>query len=227
MVKYCSNCGTKLRDEDEFCENCGEKQISKQKNNSIIIIAGLVILIIILGIILMTTIKADSELMITSGSTLTANDEFNVKLTSQGNPLIGKNVHIVFENGETTFDFNRTTDENGEASIIPEITFGNYTVTCHFDGDNEYSSCEASSEITVKEPEPDYMSYEPFISFSATDTSGNGYVEYGEMNLAHTPQNIGKQMFADSDDDGDGRLNDYEYHKFMYKLNYGRSEYGL
>jgi Uncharacterized protein containing a Zn-ribbon (DUF2116). len=52
MVKYCSNCGTKLRDEDEFCENCGEKQTSKQKNNSTIIIAGLVFLIIVLGIFL-------------------------------------------------------------------------------------------------------------------------------------------------------------------------------
>lgn len=227
MVKYCSNCGTKLDDEDEFCKNCGEKQTSKQNTNSIIIIAGLVILIIILGIVLMATMKADSELIITSGSAITADDEFSVKLTGKDTALAGKNIHIVFKNGETTFDFNRTTDENGKASLIPEIPLGNYTVTCRFDGDDKYSACDASGEITVKEAEPDYMSYEPFISFVHTDSNGNGYVEYNEMNLAHTPINIGTQMFSDSDEDGDGRLNDYEYHKFMYILNNERPKYGL
>ena len=34
-------------------------------------------------------------------------------------------------------------------------------------------------------------------------------------------------MFADSDMDGDGRLNRAEYYKFMYKLNYDKSSYGL
>ena len=47
------------------------------------------------------------------------------------------------------------------------------------------------------------------------------------MNIAHTPKNIVNKMFADSDMDGDGRLNRAEYYKFMYKLNYDKSSYGL
>lgn len=47
------------------------------------------------------------------------------------------------------------------------------------------------------------------------------------MNLAHTPFDIRDQMYTDSDDDNDGRLNHDEYYKFMYKLNYDRASYGL
>ena len=47
------------------------------------------------------------------------------------------------------------------------------------------------------------------------------------MNIVHTPKNIQERMFADSDDDSDGKLNHDEYYKFMYKLNYDYHSYGL
>ena len=47
------------------------------------------------------------------------------------------------------------------------------------------------------------------------------------MNIAHTPKNMVNKMFSDSDDNKDGRLNHDKYYKFMYKLNYDKSSYGL
>ena len=89
------------------------------------------------------------------------------------------------------------------------------------------TTTEISSQVTSTSTEPDYESFSYTHSFEDTDTNGDGYVSLSDMNIAHTPRNIQNQMFADSDDDGDGRLNSHEYYKFMYKLNYDRSSYGL
>lgn len=84
-----------------------------------------------------------------------------------------------------------------------------------------------SEEAQAEPSEPDYESYSVPVSFEDTDTDGDGYVLLNDMNIAHTPQDVQYQMYADSDDDGDGKLNYHEYYKFMYKLNYDQASYGL
>ena len=84
-----------------------------------------------------------------------------------------------------------------------------------------------SKSVTVKQAEPDYESYSYTWTFEQTDRNGDGYVTLSDMNIAHTPVNVRNQMYADSDDNGDGKLNRHEYYKFMYKLNYDKHSYGL
>lgn len=224
MVKYCAECGTKLEDNSEFCDNCGTRQNSKPKNNNRLIIIGLlVIIIIILGLFVATNIKSSTELNIES-TTMTTDGEFVAKLTSNGNGIVGENVHVVFSDGQS---FDGTTDNEGNAHINPNLNPGQYNVECSFQGDNKYSSSSVNGVITVDKAEPDYMAYTPFNSFSSTDKNNDGYVVLSDMNIAHTPKDIVNQMFSDADEDNDGKLNDYEYHKFMYLLNCDRESYGL
>lgn len=128
----------------------------------------------------------------------------------------------------------------GLASIVPNVEAGDYEVTCSFVGDENYAKSTATSKITVESKsteidsqitstrtEPDYKSFSYPHSFEDTDKNGDGYVYLSDMNIAHTPQKIVKQMFADSDSNNDGRLNHNEYYKFMYKLNYDKDSYEL
>lgn len=227
MVKYCSECGTELSDDAQFCENCGKKQSPNQKNRQIAIIVGLVIIITIAALLLMGSFKTGCELEIISSSTITPDTDFGVILTSEGKAIEGKSIHFVFDDGKSKYEFDADTDKEGKASITPDLNIGKYSVKCSFNGDDKYSSCEVSDEISIEEAEPDYMAYDPIVSFSETDKTNKGYVLYSDMNLAHTPENIGMQMFSKADENNDGKLNDYEYHKFMYILNYNRAEYGL
>ena len=89
------------------------------------------------------------------------------------------------------------------------------------------TTTEIDSQVTSTNTEPDYESFSYSNSFEETDRNGDGYVTLSDMNIAHTPIDITNQMYADSDSDGDGRLNYHEYYKFMYKLNYDRDSYGL
>ena len=249
MTKYCNACGNELDDENvSFCPNCGakiEKEIQSETNNNTLIL-GLVgvIIILIVGIGFITggfgLLGEHTSILIISQSPVSNSGNFSVQLTDNNQGIAGKPVEITFKNENNSYSFNTTTDSTGLATIIPNVEAGNYEVTCSFAGDSKYSKSTTTGQITVESKptqlnshqsssrtEPDYESFSYSHSFEETDTNGDGYVYLSDMNIAHTPQNIQNRMFADSDDDGDGRLNRAEYYKFMYKLNYDRSSYGL
>lgn len=227
MTKYCSNCGNKLNDDAEFCDECGTPQHeSDSSKNKYIIIGLLALIIIILSVFLIMGSKAPSELAITSGSAITTADDFGVRLTCDGVGIANEKVHFIFDNGQT-YEFDAVTNSKGKASVSPGLDVGDYEVTCRFDGNAKYKESADHKSLTVKENEPDYESYSYARSFASTDTNGDGYVLLNDMNIVHTPEDIQHQMYADADDNHDGKLNEHEYYKFMYKLNYDYHSYGL
>lgn len=229
MTKYCGNCGNELNDDADFCSECGasQKEEKPSKNNNIIIIGLLGLIIIILVAFLAFGMKTSSELIITSSPTITPDDDFSVKLTSDGAGIANQKVHVVFDDNGKAYEFDTVTDEDGEASLEPGLDVGKYEVACKFDGNAKYTESYADMTVNIKEKEPDYESYSYSRSFESTDTNGDGYVLLSDMNIAHTPKNVQYQMYADSDDNHDGKLSEHEYYKFMYKLNYDKQSYGL
>ena len=229
MTKYCGNCGNKLNDDAEFCDECGasQKKSSSFLTNKIMIIGLLALIIIILSAFLIIGLKTPSELIITSADTITTDDEFSVRLTEDGAGIANENIHIVFDDNGKAYEFDVVTDSNGEASVEPGLDVGKYEVGCKFDGNGKYKESNDIMTLTVKEKEPDYESFYYTHSFSETDSNGDGYVLLNDMHMAHTPKDIQYQMYADADDDHDGKLNEHEYYKFMYKLNYDKQSYGL
>lgn len=232
MSKYCPECGVKLNDSAEFCSSCGSKinetpkpKETKQKKW---IVIGLIIIIAILAAVLFTTtMKTETLLTIKSETTLTTEDEFVLKLTSEGKNLNNGKIHVVFDKNGQAFEFDTTTNSKGIAKITPNLNVGDYEVACKFEGSEKYAESYATTSISIEEAEPDYASFHYSVSFEDTDKNNDGYVLLTDMNMPHTPQDIQYQMYADSDDDHDGKLNHDEYYKFMYKLNYDRGSYGL
>jgi len=74
------------------------------------------------------------------------NDKFTVTLTSNGTALSGKHVSITLNN----VNYNKTTDSNGQASIDFKLKTGTYSVGYSFGGDENYTSSNGTSTLTVK-----------------------------------------------------------------------------
>ena len=181
-----------------------------------------------------------TSILIISESPVSNSGNFTVELTDNSQGISGKDIEITFKNDKNTYTFNQITDSKGLASIVPNVEEGEYEVTSSFKGDGDYGkstttghvdveskTVQTDSQVTSTRTEPDYQSFTYSHSFEDTDKNGDGYVYLSDMNIAHTPKNIVNKMFADSDSNGDGRLNHDEYYKFMYKLNYDKSSYGL
>ena len=73
-------------------------------------------------------------------------DTFTVKLTSNGTDLANKSIIITLNDEK----YNKTTDLNGQVSIKFKLKAGVYNVTYFFDGDENYTSSNGTSTLTVK-----------------------------------------------------------------------------
>ena len=240
MKQYCDQCGAEIGDDDErFCSKCGSalNEIAPVKNDSshhkiiilllAVIIGLLVLFIVFAGFGNIFAPKETPALDILTGSSMTTDEYFEVKLTGENGAISGEPVNVTFSNGKNSYEYSATTNGNGIAKVTPSVELGDYEVKCEFEGNDKYSPVTQSKSVTVKQAEPDYESYSYSRSFESTDINGDGYVTLSDMTIAHTPKNIQNQMYADSDDNGDGKLNRHEYYKFMYKLNYDKQSYGL
>ena len=239
MKQYCDQCGAEIGDDELFCSKCGSavNEIMPVKNDSshhkviilllAVIIGLLVLFIVFAGFGNIFAPKETPALDILTGSSMTTDEYFEVKLTGENGAISGEPVNVTFSNGKNSYEYSATTNGNGIAKVTPSVELGDYEVKCEFEGNDKYSPVTQSKSVTVKQAEPDYESYYYTHSFEDTDINGDGYVTLSDMTIAHTPKNIQNQMYADSDDNGDGKLNRHEYYKFMYKLNYDKQSYGL
>lgn len=129
------------------------------KKNLIIIILILYLFVMVITMVVITHSK-DTDLNILCESTLQNNDTFSIILTdNDGNPISNKNVSIdiIDANGEHNIQ-NLTTDENGTASFIVNLTEGDYTFNCTFKGDFDFKSSYICQNITIKQPVIEYSS---------------------------------------------------------------------
>lgn len=240
MKRYCDQCGNQINDDSEkFCSKCGASlpEITTQNNtlqflnDKRIIIVLLVVIIALISMLILISgaieFRTAPALDIETSSDMTNEDDFKVTLTDNDTAIEGVEIKVTFTNNQKNYEYSAKTNEKGIATVHPSVEVGDYDVVCEFEGDSKYSPVSSTKEISVKQAEPDYQSFTYSHSFVDTDENRDGYVVLSEMNIAHTPKNIQNRMLADSDDDGDGKLNHDEYYKFMYKLNYDRGSYGL
>lgn len=130
------------------------------------IIIGLIIVIAILvaGICFfnMNHTKIGTQITVTSDSTLSAEDSFSIRLTDiNGNPLKEQkiNITIISPDGTETTKI-VTTDDSGEGILkLSRFEVGNYTIKIKYNGNENYSECDANQKIkiieVVEESEPE------------------------------------------------------------------------
>lgn len=127
-------------------------------DNNKIIIALVVIFIVLLvaGIIILNPghAKVDSRVIIISNSTLHDGDSFTIKLTDLNNTPIANqvvNITIVDPNGAENHQV-VTTDVNGEGCLqLNGLATTNYTVNISFGGNDNFTSCNATQKLQMKE----------------------------------------------------------------------------
>ena len=90
-----------------------------------------------------------SESVISSSDIVTYNDlktTFKVKLTSNETPLSNKQINIVLNN----VNYTQITDNNEIATLNFKLKTGTYSVQYSFSGDENFTSANGTSVITVK-----------------------------------------------------------------------------
>ena len=98
--------------------------------------------------------KVDSRVIVTSNSTLHDGDTFAVKLTDLNNTPIANqavNITIIDANGGKNPQ-TITTDANGDASFqLDGFASGNYTINVTYGGNENYTSCNTTQKLEMKE----------------------------------------------------------------------------
>lgn len=138
-LKYCPNCGNKLKNDEEVCLNCGKeiKVVNKKSNKNIYIIIAIIVAIIVIGfgiykiigyILLNKTLNNANEIINNVSNTTDSNDK---KYTSKNE--YGFNETFEFDGLEITigseYEFttvnNRYSEYNNQVTIKLPITVKN------------------------------------------------------------------------------------------------------
>ena len=117
----------------------------------IVIILISMLIILCFGSNFSSIFKQETDLTITSNSTLNNGDNFTVKLTdSDGELIANKTICISLTDDEGNVNnLNVTTNEKGIASFGINANSGNYFAKCVFLGDDNYDSSNVTHKVSI------------------------------------------------------------------------------
>lgn len=117
----------------------------------IVIILISMLIILCFGSNFSSIFKQETDLTITSNSTLNNGDNFTVKLTdSDGELIANKTICIsLTDDGGNVNNLNVTTNEKGIASFGINANSGNYSAKCVFLGDDNYDSSNVTHKVSI------------------------------------------------------------------------------
>jgi len=140
-------------------------------NKIIIVLVIVLVVIVVAGVLFLNPghAKVDSKVIVTSNSTLNDGDNFTIRLTDLNNTSIANqtvNVTIIDANGGKNPQV-ITTDAKGDGSLqLNGLAVGNYTINVTYGGNDNYTSCNTTQKLEMKEKVVPTVS-----SSSSTDTS--------------------------------------------------------
>lgn len=161
-----------------------------------IIIALVVVLVVMVaaGVIFLNPghAKVDSRAVVTSNSTLQDGDNFTIRLTDLNNTPIANqrvNITIIDANGGKNPQA-VTTDANGEGKLqLNGLTPGEYTMNVTYGGNENYTACNTTQKLEMKEK------VLPTQTSSSTSTKSNtvndNYVRDANGNIMYAHNDVG------------------------------------
>ena len=127
-------------------------------NNKIIIIVLIAIIAALLvGIFAMmpNMSKQDTKLTFESNTTLTEGDSIKIKLTdANGTAIANQTVNVTITDKNNTSDYHSVvTDGDGVGKLKLDKNSGKYNVTISYGGNDNFTGCNATQKLTIKEKE--------------------------------------------------------------------------
>ena len=125
-------------------------------NKIIIALVVVLVVMVVAGVLFLNFghAKVDSNVVVSSNSTLNDGDNFTIKLTDLNNTPIANqtvNVTIIDSNGGENPQV-ITTDANGDGSLqLNDLAVGNYTINVTYGGNENYTSCNTTQKLTIAE----------------------------------------------------------------------------
>lgn len=126
-------------------------------NKIIAILAIVLIVLVVAGAVILNPTqpaKYGSKVIVESQNSLYNGDAFSIKLTDLNNSAISnQTVTITFtDSNGTQVNKTLTTNDSGQANLTIEgFNTGNYSVVVNYGGNDNYTSCNATSTLEVKE----------------------------------------------------------------------------
>ena len=126
--------------------------------NMIIIVALIAIIVALLvGIFAMmpNMTKQDTKLTFESNATLTEGDSIKIKLTdANGTAIANQTVNVTITDKNNTSDYHSVvTDGDGVGKLKLDKNSGKYNVTISYGGNDNFTGCNATQKLTIKEKE--------------------------------------------------------------------------
>ena len=123
---------------------------------NILIIVLIIIIIGLIAAMAMSSLptKKDSKIKITSDKEQFEGGELSIKLTDLNKTPISKeivNVTITNKKGKVVVDEVIKTDSKGKAKLNLDLKKGKYTVNVTYGGNENYTGCNATQKLTIKE----------------------------------------------------------------------------
>lgn len=188
----------------------------ENKNIIIILIIVIVVLAAAIGVMFLqqSNDKEQTKIKITSDKTQYEDDgELSIKLTDLNNTPISKelvNVTITNKKGKVVVDDVVKTNSKGKAKLNLDLKKGKYTVNVTFGGNENYSECNETQKLTIKEQVAEVVSSQSSSSYSSSQDSIRE--EYKVTSDGWNP----REHEVSRESIGDG------YEKVMYDDNYMR-----
>lgn len=151
----------------------------ENKNIIMILVAIIVVLAVVAGAMFMqhNNAKDATQIKFLSENKLNEGDSLSVQLTDLNKTAISKQtVKITVSNkkGKVVVDKTLETNSKGKGKLDLDLKKGKYDVNVTYDGNENYTGCNSSQKLTIKQP----------TSEKVSSQNSNDYPEYNS-DLGH------------------------------------------
>ena len=168
-------------------------------NKIIIALVAILIVILVAGIFILNPghAKTDSKVIVTSNSTLHDGDSFSIVLTDLNNtPIANQVVNITIVDANGTENHQQvTTDGSGNGTLqLNGLASANYTVKVLFNGTDNFTSCNTTQKLEIKEKVSPTQPSTSSTDSSEASSSKRTYAEIAHDSDVHTNHEKAKEL---------------------------------
>lgn len=169
----------------------------ESKNKIIILALIVVIAALLIGIFAtmpQTPNKQDTNLTFKCKSTINEGDSIKIQLTdANGTAIANQSVNVTITDKNKASDYHSVvTNNKGVGTLNIDKSAGEYVITVKYNGNDNYTGCNATKKITIEEKDvPQESSSSQQSSYEESSSSSNNGIHYdAEINVYYNDEGI-------------------------------------